>query len=147
MRNPLHLYTILLCLFIFSCDTQPQQDEKQTQETQVIDHSTSENSLDYTGDYEGNLPCADCEKLRVKLALYEDKTFTKSAVYVGRSNEVLVEKGTYLWNATGTSIYLTNEEGEKQGYVVQENRIVMLDQAGNVIKGELADMYILNKVE
>jgi len=147
MRKALHLYTLLLYLFLFSCDKQPQQENEQIKKTQVIDHSTSENALDYAGVYEGNLPCADCEKLRVKLTINEDKTFIKSAVYVGQSNDVYTEKGTYQWNATGTTIYLTSEEGKKQGYLVQENKLVMLDQEGNLIQGELASKYVLAKVD
>ncbi len=147
MRHPLHLYFVLCCLLIFSCDIPPKEKSIQTIETQTIDHSTSQNALDYAGVYNGKIPCADCEGIEVELVIYENETYHKSSVYLGKSADTISEKGEFSWNATGTSIYLTSGNGSKQGYVVRENALVMLDQEGNIIRGELEDLYILTKTK
>lgn len=145
MSHPLNGCCVLCCLLIFSCDIPPNEKSNQTIETQTIDHSTSQNALDYAGVYNGKIPCADCEGIKIKLVINDNKTYQKYSVYLGKSTDTLSEKGEFSWNATGTSIYLTAENGGKQGYVVRENALVVLDQEGNIIRGELEDLYILTK--
>lgn len=149
MKQQLPFYTLLLFLFVLSsCENEKNkslEDTNKKTESPIIDHSTSQNSLDYVGVYQGKIPCADCEGIYIKLVIEEDNKFVRSSKYIGKSEEVFVETGTYRWNNTGSTIYLTNENNQDQGYVVKENMLVMLDQEGNTIKGALQEKYTLQK--
>lgn len=111
-----------------------------------IDAHTSENSLDWAGVYEGTTPCADCEGIKTVLELKSDKTYILSQTYLGKpkgENE-LNQTGNFKWNQPGTMIRIRTETGGFQ-FKVGENQLWMLDAKGNMIEGDLADMYILKK--
>jgi len=115
-------------------------------DTTVVDTHNSENSLDWSGVYQGTIPCADCEGIKTILELKKDKTFLLSQTYLGKpegENE-FTQKGNFVWNQGGTMIRLRTESGGFQ-FKVGENQIWMLDLKGNIIEGDLADMYILKK--
>jgi uncharacterized lipoprotein NlpE involved in copper resistance len=122
---------------------------KETTETvnsALIDSHTSENSLDWTGVYEGTTPCADCSGIKTVLDLKEDMTFTLSRSYLGKpegKNE-FKQKGDFNWDETGSKIILKTENIPME-LKVGENQLWMLDGNGNIIEGQLANMYILKK--
>lgn len=102
----------------------------------------SRNALDWTGTYSGTLPCADCPGIRYSITLRENDTYEVQTQYLERSDSVFTESGKFSWNAQGSQITLA-DRGEK--FQVAENRLIHLDQEGNVITGDLADMYVLTK--
>ena len=105
---------------------------------------TSQNSLSWDGIYEGVVPCADCEGIKTTVILNSDNTFVLSEEYLGKSEELFTERGTFSWNEKGSTIEFTIEN-RKQYYKVGENRLFHLDMEGNIIEGQLADNYILTK--
>ena len=116
-------------------------------ENQVATVDNSNTSLDWQGTYSGVLPCADCEGIETKLSLNEDNTYEITWKYEGRNNEEYVCKGTFTWNSDGSMITLENLDTDKYPtmYKVGENHLLQLDLKGNVISGENADNYRLNK--
>ncbi|GGD94473.1 copper resistance protein NlpE [Planktosalinus lacus] len=48
--------------------------EINTEMEQAPDISTSENSLDWHGTYQGILPCADCEGIQTEVTLHDNNT-------------------------------------------------------------------------
>lgn len=114
-----------------------------TQET-VVETHTARNSLDYHGTYEGTLPTASGEGMKVTIQLSGDN-YTRTVEYIGQSTDTKVEeKGKYTWNSEGNTITLVNADKPNQ-YFVSENQITHLDMDGKRITGNLADMYILKK--
>ncbi len=109
-----------------------------------MDSHNSENSLDWMGVYEGTIPCADCEGIKTVLELRNDKSFTLWQSYLGKSEGDFKENGTYIWDETGSKVILKGENETFQ-YKVGENQLWMLDKSGNVIEGDMANMYILKK--
>ena len=111
-----------------------------------IDSHNSENSLDWAGVYEGTTPCADCEGIKTVLELKGDKTFVLFQEYLGKPSpeNQFKQHGDFAWNGEGWMIRLRTESGAFQ-YKVGENQLWMLDEKGNMIEGDLADMYILKK--
>jgi len=105
----------------------------------------SQNALDWDGEYEGTIPCADCEGIKTSLIIHMDKTFTKKMEYLGKGSNAFNEEGTFTWDDSGSIITLKLKDGVEK-YKVGEGRIWMLDQEGNVITGNLADHYILKKL-
>lgn len=114
-------------------------------ETDVPDMHTSEISVDWAGNYNGTLPCADCEGIETVLTLKEDGTFELSQKYLGKEEVATTETGTFDWAEDGGHILL-KISGETRKFLVGENQIFWLDNDGNRITGDLEDHYRLQKV-
>ncbi|MBG43006.1 MAG: hypothetical protein CL530_03465 [Aequorivita sp.] len=117
-----------------------------SEDTVVVDSHNSENSLDWAGIYEGTTPCADCEGIKTVLELRDDKTYALSQTYLGKpeAENEFTKTGDFVWDETGSKVLLKSENDTLQ-YKVGENQLWMLDKSGNVITGDLADLYILKK--
>ncbi len=107
------------------------------------DAHNSRNSLDWAGTYSGILPCADCEALPTAVTLYSDGRYTTQRRYQGKSDSVFVEQGNFTWSEDGNAILLDNNRGK---YKVGEGSLLQLDGDGNIITGNLADMYRFRQV-
>ncbi len=115
---------------------------------QVIDiEHSAKNALDWTGTYAGVLPCADCGGIKTEITINEDGTFEKSEEYLEKGTETIESKGTFTWDKTGGIINLKDEEGTTELYRVGEGRLIMLRADGKEVTGELANNYILPKLE
>lgn len=99
--------------------------------------------VDYEGVYTGTLPCADCSGIYTEITLKGDK-YTIKTTYEGKEpNNTFEENGTFTLNKDNNTITLNGDSMNR--YKVEEKRIIALDADGNIIKGDLANMYILNK--
>lgn len=112
----------------------------------IIIGDNSRNSLDWHGTYTGVLPCADCEGLLTTITLGSDLTFKRSTIYKGKDEKAFEESGRFTWDKSGGSIKLEGISNAPDRYLVGENKLVQLDLEGKVIRGDLADMYVLQKV-
>lgn len=113
-------------------------------EQPVATGDNSRTSLDWAGTYQGVLPCADCPGISTTIMLKENGTYTLSTRYLERGDSVFRESGTFSWNDAGGEISL-GEDNRK--LLVGENRLFQLDLDGNRITGDLAEHYVLDKVE
>jgi len=107
-------------------------------------------SLDWAGTYTGVLPCADCIGIQTTVELKFDKTYKKSVIYLGRDENVFQTTGTFTWNKEGNTITFDNKNetgGFPTRYFVAENKLIQLDIDGSRITGDLADRYILRKLD
>lgn len=111
----------------------------------IIDHHNSANSLDWAGLYKGILPCADCEGIETLLTLNMDNTYQLSTIYLGKDATALRQQGRFEWDAKGSIIHLLNQKDGPAFYKVAENQLIQLDMAGQMITGDLAENYKLNK--
>lgn len=144
MKNLKYLTILILLLCTLSCKTTQQSSEDKLEETkETVDMHTSQNSLDWSGTYQGVLPCADCPGIKTVLTLTPDLEFTKQTQYLERGDSIFTDKGTFAWDKTGQIITLNDEPSEQ--YFVGENRLWKLDDRGNKITGVLAEKYILEK--
>ena len=125
--------------------------EKETEGTPIdstvvqVDEHNAKNSLDYQGNYRGNLPCADCESIETTISLTED-SYIKETVYKGKSSKVFKETGKFTWNEAGNTITLLGSKAPNQ-YFVGENALFHLDVDGKRIEGDLASKYQLSRIE
>lgn len=117
-------------------------------EKQLVDSHNSQNSLDWQGTYKGVTPCADCEGIETGVTLNADLTFAIKTKYLGKGDgKVFEEKGNFVWDKTGGSISLESLKGSSTQYKVGENRLIQLDREGKVIEGDLAEKYVLKKID
>jgi copper homeostasis protein (lipoprotein) len=137
-------------LIILSCnkksDTNPEISVEDSTSV-VIDHHTSQLSLDYIGTYKGIIPCADCEGIETTLKLLDESNYELETIYKGKSKTPFVNKGSYSWHESGNKIKLDgikDSEGASQFQVI-ENGLIQLDIDGSRITGELGRKYLLQK--
>lgn len=143
----LSLLTVLsLSPYISSSQAEIKMESEQTTIPKTIG-DTSANSLDWNGTYQGMTPCASCEAIKTTLTLNQDLSFVMSTQYVGKSEEVLEVRGTFKWNDAGNIISLDGVKDAPNQFLVGENMLFQLDMEGNRITGDLADKYILMKVQ
>jgi heat shock protein HslJ len=119
---------------------------KSTKKVQTNSSTTGDNSMtsvDWTGTYQGILPCADCEGIKTQLLLNKDLSYVLKTSYIGKGDSVFQTKGSFKWDESGSKITLGNTE--KQIYQVGENKLFHLDKNGNRITGNLENNYIMQK--
>ena len=141
----------IVCLLIglSACKSKNKEQANPNADLQVATVHNSQNSLDWAGTYSGVIPCADCPGIEVQIILNSDNTFQMTRRYQGKENSVYSFSGTFQWNSDGNIIILNGLEKNRfpTQYLVGENMIRQLDMEGNVINGDLAQNYVLNKVE
>ncbi|MDL2222629.1 copper resistance protein NlpE N-terminal domain-containing protein [Bacteroidales bacterium OttesenSCG-928-M11] len=106
-------------------------------------------SLDWSGAYAGTLPCADCAGIDFSLILSSDNTYALSRTYLKNPEQSIKSEGSFEWDNSDSKITLKGMD-EKEGsfiFKIGENKLVYLDQQGKEITGELADRYILTKLD
>ncbi|MGO1595752.1 MAG: copper resistance protein NlpE [Sphingobacterium sp.] len=97
--------------------------------------------LSVVGIYEGKLPCADCSTIATVLSLGNDRNYRMRYVYVGKSEEIFEYQGT--WSVDRDILSLENID---YSFKVAKDQLNQLDLSGKEIKGDLADQYVLTKV-
>jgi uncharacterized lipoprotein NlpE involved in copper resistance len=145
---------------LFSCKQQEQQVSQNDSVTELnaIDGvssskiipkgDTSQNALDWNGVYKGVLPCANCKGIETELSLLLNGTFVLKTKYLGKgSGEINEIKGAFSWDESGSIVVLSGLDYSPNQYKVGENQLFQLDRQGEVVKGDLASLYILKKVE
>jgi uncharacterized lipoprotein NlpE involved in copper resistance len=90
----------------------------------------SRNALDWTGVYEGIMPCADCPGIQTRLTLHKDGGYELSTQYLQRQVAPQTARGQFSWNATGSAITL-DAAGHGQQFQVGEGRLLQLNQDGS----------------
>ena len=131
-----------------SCKKETNQEAEVTPIDSTVvqsDVHNAKNSLDYQGNYRGNLPCADCESIETTISLTADN-YTKQTVYKGKSDKVFKETGKFTWNEAGNTITLSGLEAPNQ-YFVGEGVLFQLDAEGKRVEGDLASNYQLSRIE
>jgi len=84
----------------------------------VSDGHNAENSLDWPGIYQGEIPCADCSKNLVTLQLNDDKTYVLTTDSQGGKEPLkTVEKGSFAWEGDGSVVKLDQHANEVRFFV------------------------------
>jgi heat shock protein HslJ len=136
-----------LLIGIVSCKSQRKDTKVSESEMEVATADNTENAVDWDGLYTGILPCADCEGIQTSLELSLDNTYKLKRVYLDKYENRFDTSGKFTWDKNGSIITLEGEGEESIRYLVGENFLFMLDQAGNMITGELADYCVLAKID
>lgn len=108
-----------------------EQDNMEIDTTNAIsDGHTSENSLDWVGNYKGTIPCVSCDGIEATLNLKADGTYTASSMFTERDKKPVDIKGKFTWIESGSKIEL-DQAGDHRKFQVVENAIIPLDRDGN----------------
>lgn len=97
------------------------------------------------GEYNGDLPCANCEKIEYYLNLKPDMTYQECLIYSGKSGQPFNAKGSYTLNSEGlVTLGKKDQEGMRYFKKYPEG-LIMLDREANEITGKMADLYVLRR--
>jgi heat shock protein HslJ len=105
---------------------------------------SSRNALDWSGDYEGTLPCADCPGIQTRLTLRKDETFELSSLAQQRDKAPRVASGRFTWQASGNAITLDAQGGGQQ-ILIGEGRVALFEP-GAVASWAQAQQRVLQRV-
>ena len=98
------------------------------------------------GNYEGIIPCADCEGIKAELSVKSDKTYTFSFTYLGTDSEPFVSIGSWEIDEEGRLVLLRSDGSIEQYLkVVSQDEVLMLDGDGNEITGTDLNFSLLRK--
>lgn len=101
----------------------------------IDDGHNAENSLDWAGVYQGELPCADCEKNIVTLRLNDDKSYVLTTDSQGGKQPLKTEEsGRFEWE--NGSIIKLDEKAAYARFFVAEGRVQMLEAGQNSFQEE-----------
>ena len=134
----------LVASVLVSCNQKKEASNEVETPTEVV----AETDLNVVvGNYEGILPCADCEGIKTTVALNSDNTYEITSVYLGEKGKGEEFKETGVWSLLNNVVTLKEngqaEVAKKLGVV--ENAVKYLDLDGNEITGALAEHYVLQK--
>lgn len=138
MRKNTSIVILFITLITIGC-------KSSTTNTVTDTAHNSKNALDWAGNYEGTLPCADCEGIQTNIKLNYKDSFIVEYNYLGKEEPHFSYAGKIEWSADGNKISLREKNNVVQ-YIVGENVLIQLDLNGNKIEGELAENYQLRKL-
>lgn len=145
MKIPfVNTFCVALLILGTSCNSGKKNDTLVVQDDMESMGDSNMNALDWSGTYEGELPCADCEGIKTILTINEDNTYVMKETYLGKDNVPKESKGTFNWDEKGQKIIFSDDE--RPPYFVGENTLTQLDEKGNKIIGDMQSLYIMNKV-
>ena len=98
----------------------------------------------YDAQYQGTLPCADCDGVVTTLTLNPDGTFFMESEYLANKPVKFSQKGKYTEVEEGV-VELTLDNNDKVYYQIEEGEAIMLDQNRKAPTGALADHYVLKQ--
>jgi uncharacterized lipoprotein NlpE involved in copper resistance len=147
MKKTLIFIVNCLILTFVSCEkpSEPEKNEKIPQAETTATAHNARNSLDYLGTYKGVLPCADCEGIETTIVLNKDETYVKTTNYLGKEKNTFEELGDFTWMEDGNTLSLEGVDSEPVLYKVEEGKLIMLDQNGKKVTGNLSQFYELIK--
>ncbi|OTG79999.1 copper homeostasis protein [Acinetobacter sp. ANC 5054] len=106
----------------------------------TLSRDTTENALDWAGEYKGILPCHDCKGIETELELKLDKSFELTQKFLGKpANSENKVKGVFKFLPDQPGMIQLDAEGDHRIYFIGENYIEMRGD-----KGEKLEMPELN---
>ena len=106
--------------------------------------SAATQTAKYDAQYQGTLPCADCDGVVTTLTLNPDGTFFMESEYLANKPVKFTQKGKYTEVEEGV-VELTLDNNDKVYYQIEEGEAIMLDQNRKAPTGALADHYVLKQ--
>lgn len=124
-----------------------QEPEAQPTRLEKATFQSFKDSKVWVGTFHGDLPSASGEGIDFTIKLNDDLSYERTEVYKGKKGGKFEDKGKFSWNEAGDVIIIKTKSETHQFKVKDESTILMLNQDGTENSGELADMYVLKKVE
>ncbi len=118
-------------------------EETQLEEAAVSDHAEQKDIWIVLGNYEGLLPCDDCEGVATYIQLDEEMNFHLSQKYVGTDRRSEPRSGKYSFADNVVTLLGVADEPNK--YLLENKNLLQLDWNGNRRTGANARSYLLKR--
>ncbi|WP_166637866.1 copper resistance protein NlpE [Sphingobacterium paludis] len=102
------------------------------------------NPTDFEGSYEGTIPCEDCQGIRTKIVINNNETFQISSEHLG-TDKKLNDNGRFKVLENGSILHLRGKDTDLK-LKIAKDKLLHLDNKGEVIEGEAANKFVYNKV-
>ena len=136
---------VAIALSVASCNNAKQNDTDVAQADSLALLSETNQTTEIYGTYEGVIPAAKSQTIKTQLVVNNDQTFTLKSEYVGQGDSGRYEdKGKYAVIG-GKVLELTDQNGKKVFYKIQNGSVVLSDPDGNVAEG-IGENYVLSKL-
>ena len=144
-KTTILLYWLIVVLAILGLGACSSTQSLDKDNSGSVDIHSSKTSLNWAGVYSGTIPSASGSGINVLLTLNRDNTFSLSYSYIDKPENSFTNGGTFKWDKTGSIIILKVKKLPPY-YMVGENKLTQLDMSGKIITGELAEDYVLKKL-
>lgn len=99
------------------------------------------------GTYEGTLPCPDCEGIVISLFIGENNVYQIEGKYIGKDDRFPFSSGTYSFDESSSIITLQDLRNFPKKYLLKTDKLVQLDENGNLPAGNNEQTYTLLKLD
>lgn len=100
-----------------------------------------------SGTFQGDLPCADCEKIKAELILNSDNTYQYNTVYFKNSQEyAYTDKGKYTWDANKANVIRLEKDSGNLAFLISNQYAEVCAADGSVVSNSKHN-YKLTKVK
>lgn len=146
MKKKIFLLIILTSVILIGCKKESTSNKERENDsisvsTEMDTVHTTQNSIDWEGEYKGIIPCEDCDGVETSLVLNFDSTFILTKSYIGKGGPY-ESSGVFRWDESGRVIMLEFDDGSEAMYLTGEGTLSLLNDDGSPIEGE---DYVLRK--
>ncbi len=107
---------------------------------------TSENSLDWTGVYQGVLTESRHLRVETTLTLNIDHTYVMTCKVLNEDGEPKIYRGLFAWMSGGGAVMLNDVGDHPSMFKLGENQLFQLDDNGKLVKGSEDGRVVLRKI-
>lgn len=136
---------IAIALSVASCNNSQQNNTDTAQVDSLALINETNQTVEFYGTYEGVTPAAKSQTLKTQLVVNDDQTFILKSEYVGKGDSGRYEENGNYSVINGKVLELTDKNGRKVFYKIQDGSVVLSDPDGNVAEG-MGENYVLNKI-
>lgn len=134
-----------MCVSVLMVGCNQGQTRKETQiiskePTQAVrNEHNAEISLDWSGTYEGILPCGDCEGIKTRLTLNDNHTYVLTEQYLKNSQVIPGEtyQGTFTFDKQNASLIKLGGKTDRVFFVGENFVEARNKETGKVISNNL----------
>lgn len=149
---------LALSLLVMSCGGKKKTTDENVEEGVVdaveqLDESVADAIMEEAGVpeipvdalvYEGVFPTASGMGMKIVLAVFGDN-FVRTSTYI-KEDDTFVDHGKIEWSDDGNVLTLLGGDPESS-FIVIEDQLYALDLEGKMMDGDLAEHYILKRVD
>ena len=151
------LSSVIISMFIGSCGSSSSsstyQDPHSRAHSQMhkelyqeeIEKEFNKQINNFTGQYEGTLPCTDCDGIKIQLELFQDFTYQGTVEQVGRPDASEKLNGSFTLKANGI-VELDKAVAGTSFFQKSSSDLIVLDQNAQEVITVNNDAYLLRPI-
>lgn len=98
------------------------------------------------GTYQGDLPCADCDKIQAELVLNSDNTYQYNTVYFKNNKQhPFTDKGKFTWDKQKSDVIRLEQDSGSLLLKVTDKYAELLDADGNPVANTQLNYKLMKK--